>query len=302
MPTWNEIDALIEAQIAVGNSSALVCDQVRKGYLNGLSELTGRPCIAYYSGFLQKAPHPELTITDFDMNGFMANVHGLIPRNKGLDLIIHTPGGGIEATRAIVEYLYQMFSLDLRVIVPHMAMSAGTMIACASHTIVMGKHSNLGPTDPQVDGVAAIGVIEEIKRALVEIDREPIRQVFWSEVFKRYRPVFITDCERSIQNTKEMVSGWLAQNMFMADKDALDKAKTVVEHLTNLKETSEHGHHFLRSKCKEFGLTVVDLEDDQDLQEAVLSVHHSYIASFSRLRSIKFIENSNGASWNVSDI
>ena len=36
-----------------------------------------------------------------------------------------------------------------------MAMSGGTMIACSCKEILMGKHSSLGPVDPQIMGIAA---------------------------------------------------------------------------------------------------------------------------------------------------
>ena len=45
-----------------------------------------------------------LEINDEDMNGFMAAVHKL-DRSLGLDLILHTPGGSIASTEAIVRYL-----------------------------------------------------------------------------------------------------------------------------------------------------------------------------------------------------
>ena len=118
------------------------------------------------------------------MNGFMAALHNL-PTKCGLDLILHTPGGGIEATRAIVSYLYSKFQHDIRVIVPQIAMSAGTMIACAAKSIVLAKHSSLGPIDPQVRGFPATGVVNEIKKALEEIQQEPGRIVFWQEVFRK---------------------------------------------------------------------------------------------------------------------
>jgi hypothetical protein len=54
---------------------------------------------------------------------------------------------------------------NIRAIVPQIAMSAGTMIACSCREIVMGKHSSLGPVDPAFNGIPAIGVLEEIKKA-----------------------------------------------------------------------------------------------------------------------------------------
>ncbi len=71
----------------------------------------------------------------------MMAIHNL-DRTKGLDLIIHTPGGNIAATESIVDYLRRMFPDDIRAIIPQIAMSAGTMLACACNTILMAKSLN----------------------------------------------------------------------------------------------------------------------------------------------------------------
>lgn len=107
----------------------LTIDTVRRRYLKRLFQLTKRNVIAYYSGFLSKPGIQLLDINDEDMNGFMMAVHKL-DRSKGLDLILHTPGGSIATTETVVNYLHLMFNHDIRVIVPQVAMSAGTMIAC----------------------------------------------------------------------------------------------------------------------------------------------------------------------------
>jgi ClpP class serine protease len=188
MPTWNEINREAEALIKAGTPDPY--DHLRKKYLAALEARAGKPVIAYYSGFLLRRDnegrfHPECAIGDLDMNGLMAVSHG-IDKNSGLDLILHTPGGGIEAGRSIVEYLYKMFGKDIRVIVPHMAMSVGTMIACAAREILLGKHSSLGPTDPQIRGLPAMGVLAEIDRALEEIRADPLRNTMWQHVFSKY--------------------------------------------------------------------------------------------------------------------
>lgn len=43
----------------------------------------------------------------------------------GLDIMLQTPGGSVTATESIVIYLKKIFNNDTRVIVPHLAMSAG---------------------------------------------------------------------------------------------------------------------------------------------------------------------------------
>lgn len=299
MPTWNEINSEI-SQLGTPNA----CDQVRTKYLSQLEARVGRTVIAYYSGFLQKRTpdgrvHPESAITDLDMNGFMAMVHN-VPRDRGLDLILHTPGGGTEATRALVEYLYKMFGRDIRAIVPHMAMSAGSMIACACREVLMGKHSCLGPTDPQVKGHPAMGILAEVDQALVEIKKEPLKQLVYQQIFAKYPPAFILDCERSVDGSRDMVAAWLAANMLAGEADPAAAAKTTVGHFMDYRGTTEHGHHFLIDKCRDMGLKVIAIEDDQGLQEDVLSVHHSFVASFARTHAIKIIQNAAGATWSPS--
>ena len=165
MPSWNEV--LTELQ-SCNRVDAL--DYVRRKYLDQLHKNTGRNIIAYYSGWLQKPRIGNADICDDDKNGLMATIHKL-DRSKGLDLILHTPGGDIAATESLVDYLRKMFGKDIRAIIPQIAMSAGTMIACSCREIIMGKQSNLGPIDPQFNGIPAHGVLEEFKRALKEVKR-----------------------------------------------------------------------------------------------------------------------------------
>lgn len=124
MPSWDKVQGEIQA-------AGSTYDVIRRKYLWELHQLTGRNVIAYYSGWMEKEMLLSqglvgVEVNDGDKNGFMATIHEL-DRSLGLDLILHTPGGDVAATESIVDYLRSMFSNDIRVIVPHMAMSAGTM-------------------------------------------------------------------------------------------------------------------------------------------------------------------------------
>ena len=140
MPNWREVLTELQGyhasvqRVQVEANQSL--DLVRKKYLCLLHERTGRNIIAYYSGFLSKPNIAQSEITDEDKNGFMVAVHK-IDRSKGLDLLLHTPGGSIAATESIVDYLHRMFNHDMRAIVPQIAMSAGTMMACSCKRIIM---------------------------------------------------------------------------------------------------------------------------------------------------------------------
>lgn len=101
MATWDEILNEI-------GSSSNVLDVTRRKYIRELSEYTGRNTIVYYSAFLQKpglSQHGvDFGINDNDKNGFMTVVNRL-DFSKGLDLVLHTPGGNVASTESIVNYL-----------------------------------------------------------------------------------------------------------------------------------------------------------------------------------------------------
>lgn len=143
-------------------------DVVRNKYLKKLSEYTGRNVIAYYSAWLTKS-NINSDINDMDMTGFMNAIKGM-DCSKGLDLVLHTPGGFPVAAEAIIKYLRSKFGKDIRVIVPQLAMSAGTMMACSGKAIVMGKHSSLGPIDPQFNGIPAYNIMKEYEQAKEDLE------------------------------------------------------------------------------------------------------------------------------------
>ncbi len=176
MPSWDKVLEEIQSEGARPKESS--ADTVRRKYLLKLYEHTHRNIIAYYSGWLQSGPVTGIDINDMDMNGFMATIHNL-DCSKGLDLILHTPGGSISSAEQIVHYLKSKFGNNIRAIIPQIAMSAGTMISCACKEIVMGKQSCLGPFDPQVNGLSAIRVLEEFTHAISSAKAEPASIPFW---------------------------------------------------------------------------------------------------------------------------
>ena len=89
MPSWSEI----LTDVNLFSDVAKELDKKRKEYLNTIHSITGRNVIAYYSGWLMKPDAPHVSINEQDKNAFMTAVYKL-DKTKGLDLILHTPGGG----------------------------------------------------------------------------------------------------------------------------------------------------------------------------------------------------------------
>jgi ClpP class serine protease len=71
------------------------------------------------------------------------------PPDTPIALIIHTPGGLVLAASQIARALHRHPGRKI-VIVPHYAMSGGTLIALAADEIWMDPNAVLGPVDPQI--------------------------------------------------------------------------------------------------------------------------------------------------------
>lgn len=290
MPNWSD---LVKEIGQLGSPY----DILRRKYAKELSEYTGRNVICYYSGFLQK---PELgasnTVNDNDKNGFMTTINGL-ETGKGLDLILHTPGGDTAATESLVDYLWQIFEGDVRCFVPQMAMSAGTMIACSCKEIWMGKQSSLGPVDPQFNGIPAHGVLEEFKKAYEQITTDPRTIPVWQPVIAKYSPAFLGECDKAIQWSNELVTTWLSRNMLRDHQNKDEVIEGIIKELGDHSVSYAHNRHLSNQKCKDIGLVIKDLEEDQELQDKVLSIHHIYFHTLSSTSAFKIIENQNGMAF-----
>jgi len=82
----------------------------------------------------------------------------LTPDTVPIDLVTHTPGGLVLASEQIARALHR-HPARVTVIVPHYAMSGGTLLALAADEILMDENAVLGPVDPQVGQWPAASII-----------------------------------------------------------------------------------------------------------------------------------------------
>jgi hypothetical protein len=295
MPSLNDIINDIQQRSAqIPNA----IDLVRAEKIAELHAYTGRNIICYYSGWLNVngVQVPNLSIDDMDKNGFMNAVHGMEDCDNGLDLILHTPGGSVTAAESLVYYIREKFGLNVRVIIPQMAMSAGTMIACSASTIIMGHQSCIGPFDPSVRNVSAFAVFEEFERASNDIKENPHNVPLWQTMLSKYPPAFLEECEKAIELADTIVPQWLEENMFKSlEKDDRDnRISKIKDSLNNPTNTKEHSRHVHLAQARELGFIVEQLEDDQEFQEKVLTLHHAFMATLMMSNTSKLIESHHG--------
>lgn len=286
MPSWSEIFNHFQSKTEPEKIPFLVKEKLK--YLNEISKCTNRNVITYYSGWMQKPTAADVSINDKDINAFMEAVYKL-DKSKGVDLILHTPGGDIAATEKIIDYLHSIFKGDIRAIVPQMAMSAGSMIAVSCKEIMMGKQSCLGPFDPQIGGVACQSVLKEFEKAKDDIRQNPHALGLWQVMFSKYNPTFLVTCEQAIELSDDLADEILSKNF--SEKS---KRKEILKAFNNNDVTKVHSRHISKDKCKAVGLNIIDMEQNQHLQDMILSLHHCYMIYLENTVVTKIVENNIG--------
>jgi ClpP class serine protease len=83
--------------------------------------------------------------------------------DRPIEIVLHTPGGLVLAATQIASALAD-HPARVTAVVPHYAMSGGTLIALAADEIVIDAHTALGPVDPQLGKYPAASILAALDR------------------------------------------------------------------------------------------------------------------------------------------
>jgi Serine dehydrogenase proteinase len=126
---------------------------------------------------------PEDSIGSFDLDQVFNALGALNPRGeKDVYLILLSRGGEIEPAYQISKLCRSFAKKRFVVVVPRQAKSAATMIALGADQIQIGPLGQLGPIDPQVGGLPALGVAQALQTIANLAQQYPGS----SEMFARY--------------------------------------------------------------------------------------------------------------------
>lgn len=297
MPTWGGvIDEIAEEE----ETSLSSFDKVRRKYLDEVYDCTDREPLLYSSGWTElNINSPQFEITETDVQGFMETVSDIDA--DGIDLILHSPGGSPEVAEQIVSYLRAKFD-DIRIIVPQAAMSAATLICCAADDVLMGHHSAVGPTDPKMliptetghRWVAAQSIIDQFEE-VDETAQSGGEIVHYTPILSQYDPGLLNEARDAVDLSESLAEAWAEEYMFNGDPNAQSKASELATFLSDRSNFRSHNRRISREwLVEETDMNVTSLEDNQELQENVLSVFHAVTATHNHQQYAKIIENRHG--------
>ena len=292
MPSWGEWRAKDEK-----SQEPLFLDRNLKEQLATVSKLCQNSDVVFYgTGFLQ---HPgddrHAGIVGEDINGFMEVMESL-PGGK-LVLILHTPGGEVNAVDHIVGYLHSRYD-EVTAIVPCMAMSGGSMISLASNRIIMGAQSQIGPIDPQLPFYGELFSALDVLRVKEYLTPETRHR--YAGFFQSAYPVLIPKAERALDHGENLLRKWLRDRMLKDETNAKKKARHLAGFFNARSEDGEiyaHGQRIAIDTLREQGVKVEKLESKPQLQEAVMNAYHLMTLMFELTDSMKIIANQRGDMW-----
>lgn len=156
------------------------------------------------------------------------------PAESPIDLLLHTPGGLVLASEQIA-YALRAHRGKVTVLVPHYAMSGGTLLALAANEIVMDEAAVLGPVDPQLGGMPAAALVRVVAKKPVE--RLDDRTLVLADM-----------AERALRHMKQVVRDLLVESL------GPDKADALAEELAGGHHT--HDDPITVAEAKQLGLPV----------------------------------------------
>jgi len=179
-----------------------------------------------------------------------------------IDIILHTPGGLVLAAEQIANALARHEG-KVTVMVPHYAMSGGTMIALAADEIIMDENAVLGPVDPQIGNFPAASILQVV----AEKDRNRIDD----------ETLILADISRkAIEQVKATIRRIASANY------PVEKAEFLAEELATGKWT--HDYPITVDEARKLGLNV-----KTELPEEIYQLMNLYPQTQQRRPSVEYI-------------
>lgn len=230
-------------------------DKRRTELLKKIQAATGRHVLVYAADpAKQIRPEIDVALSHGDITSFIEVIES-IPKGTAVDFVLESPGGSAQVAELLVRLLRQRFT-SVRFIVPHMAMSAATILAMSGDEILMDHRGSLGPIDPQILKAGqmpypAQSYIDWLEKAAAEEKTNNRLSLVTLAILQKVTPADIQIAEDATEEARKLVAQWLVTYMWagltMADgspmpaEQKMAKARNVAERLASHKEWLSHG-------------------------------------------------------------
>jgi len=171
------------------------------------------------------------------------------PKEVPLDIILHTPGGLALAATQIAMAL-KAHPSKKTVLVPHFAMSGGTLIALAADEIIMDPHAALGPVDPQLGDQTTVYPATSLLRA---VQKKSVDEIDDKTL------VFAEEADKALKQMKDLV------RKIMVNKCGGENIERIIEEFVSGKFT--HDRPFMAEDVKDLLGDCVSMDVPEEVYE-----------------------------------
>lgn len=256
--------------------------------------------ISYYAK-IEFPIQSEVMVNQWDVKAIYSTLQEL-PSNCDIELVIHTLGGLPQKSKQIIELLRQKLGRTnkLRIIIPEIAKSAGTLVALGADHITLGAPSELGPIDPQVPRysgghiqyVPAWSYIDAFHYLQTESkdDSGNLKHEFYPLLASFDLP-FYQICKNAVDETEKIAKEFLERGMFK-------KNRAKIEQTTNFFLYDRRPHDALIS-CREIknqlGKNRVEvLTENDEIWRLYWELHCRLCALLDKTAIVKLVEHEGG--------
>lgn len=174
-------------------------------------------------------------------------------------LVLYSNGGIIGSAYLIGQLCREHTKQKFVITVPRQAKSAATLLCCAGDEIHMGSLSELGPIDPQINGLPVLGLKNSIQHIANLVKETPES----AEMFARYlnysvKPIDLGYYERVAESAMQY-----AEKLLEANSKKLPKAANSIAH-DLVYAYKDHGFVLDKNESiKIFGNEIVKINTDE---------------------------------------
>lgn len=172
--------------------------------------------------------HDEGTMLRSDIDKIYSAITAF-KEKKQILLILYSMGGDIGSGYLIGKLCKEYSSGEFSIAIPRRAKSAATLLCCAAGELHLGSLSELGPIDPQIDRMPALGLKSSIEHIATLVQQYPGT----AEMFAKYlsyslKPIDLGYYERVAESAKQYAERLLKEHATILPSAPEKIAKTLV--------------------------------------------------------------------------
>ena len=192
---------------------------------------------------------------------------------KDILLVLYSFGGDIASAYLISKLCREFTTGKVVVAIPRLAKSAATLICCGADEIHMGSLSELGPIDPQIIGLPALGLKNTIKQIAETSSLYPHSSTLFADYLaKTVKPMDLGYFDRIVESASQSAQRLLAKRCKKMRHDQIEKLANRLVYAYN-----DHGFVIDKAEATEiFGEDVIKIDTEEYLfSNAVYSLFSS---------------------------